>query len=57
MVSRTTDKFWKCFNRLPPRIQDKANGIYPVWKNDPWNPIFQFKQIHKTLPITQFVLA
>jgi hypothetical protein len=51
MESHTSEKFWKCFDELPAQIQIKAKALYPRWKDDPWDPVFQFRQIHTTLPI------
>jgi hypothetical protein len=39
------------FNDLPLHIQRKARESYRLWKEDPFNPGLQFKQIHPIKPI------
>lgn len=46
MKSFATEKFWKAFEKLPPHIQRKARVSYQLWKENPYHPSLQFKQIH-----------
>lgn len=51
MISQTTSKFWKCFERLPPEIQEAAQKAYQQWQQDPYHNSLKFKHVHPTLPI------
>lgn len=51
MKSFTTGRFWKTFEKLPPHIQRKARASYQLWKENPYHPSLQFKQIHPNKPI------
>ncbi len=51
MISHTTERFRKAFRELSPQVQRRGRQIFRMWKNDPWHPIFHFKQIHPTKPI------
>jgi len=49
--SYATEKFWKAFEKLPLHVQNKARNSYRLWKENPYHPSLQFKQIHSTKPI------
>jgi hypothetical protein len=49
--SQATERFWKAYQNLPSHIQRKARETYQVWKQNPYHPSLQFKQIHPTKPI------
>ena len=51
MNSRTTERFRKAFQRLPPHVQRQARAAYRLWKQDPFHSSLQFKQIHSREPI------
>ena len=51
MKSYTTEKFWKAFEKLPSHVQNKARNSYRLWKENPYHPSLQFKQIHSIKPI------
>ena len=51
MVSLTTDKFWKSFEKLPKDIQTRAKKAYELWAADPFHESLQFKRIHSERPI------
>lgn len=51
MKSFTTEKFRKAFEKLPLHIQRKARVSYQFWKENPFHPSLQFKQIHTIKPI------
>jgi mRNA-degrading endonuclease RelE of RelBE toxin-antitoxin system len=51
VTSFATEKFWKAFEKLPPRIQRKARASYQLWKKNPYHPSLQFKHIHTVKPI------
>jgi len=49
--SKTTDKFWKCYQALPKQIRKKARQAYTHFERDPWYPGLHFKRVHSSLPI------
>ena len=51
MKSVTTNKFRKCLEKLPTRIQAKARSAYHLWLENPNHPSLQYKQIHSMSPI------
>jgi len=51
VISRVTEKFWKCFRALPRDIQDKEKDAYTLFREDPWYPSLNFKRVHSSLPI------
>lgn len=51
MKSHATKRFRKAFQDLPPHIQRKARETYQFWKQNPYHPGLQFKQIHARKPI------
>jgi hypothetical protein len=51
MISRTTDGFWKLYERLPEQVQHRAKVAYQRFQQDPHHPGLQFKQVHETQPI------
>ncbi len=51
MNSKTTDRFWKCFHKLPEKIKKEAKKSYKIFKNDPFHPSLHYKRIHSTRPI------
>lgn len=51
MTSRTTKRFRKALQELPPRIQRQAKEAYDLWKQDPHHRSLQFKRVHPTKPI------
>jgi hypothetical protein len=51
VISRATEKFWKCFRALPRDIQDKAKDAYTLFRDDPWYPSLNFKRVHSSLPV------
>lgn len=51
MKSRTTNKFWKCYNDLPVEIKEKARETYQQFQKDPYHPGLHFKRIHSNRPI------
>lgn len=51
MISKATEKFWKCFRVLPRDIQDKAKDSYALFREDPWYPSLNFKRVHSSLPV------
>lgn len=46
-MHRTTDRFWKCFEKLPADIQDLAEDNFELLKNDPKHPSLHFKKVSK----------
>jgi hypothetical protein len=51
MISRTTDDFWKCYDKLPEQVRKEAKNAYRNFKNNPYHPGLHFKRIHSTRPI------
>jgi hypothetical protein len=49
--SRTTERFRKCFKRLPAQIQQRARKAYKLFQEHPDHPGLRFKRVHLTEPI------
>lgn len=49
MKSRTSTRFWKCYERLPVRLQRLAQKNFALWKLSPLHPFLQFKEIKPRL--------
>jgi hypothetical protein len=43
--SRTHQRFWDCFEKLPPNVQETAREKYLLWQRDPFHPPLQFKPL------------
>ncbi len=46
VISVTTDRFRKAFDRLPLTIKYKAKRSYSLWQTDPYHPSLNFKQVY-----------
>jgi hypothetical protein len=46
-MHRTSDRFWKCFEKLPSHIQELAEDNFELLKNDPRHPSLHFKKVGK----------
>jgi len=46
-MHRTSDRFWKCLEKLPSRIQELADFNFELLKNDPRHPSLHFKKVGK----------
>jgi hypothetical protein len=46
MESRTTERFRKSFDILPPKIKIDAKKVFKNWKSDPYHKSLKFKKIH-----------
>ena len=51
MKSRTTDRFWKCYDLLHADIKKRAKEAYSQFLKDPYYPSLYFKRVHSTRPI------
>jgi len=51
MKSRTTRRFRKAFEKLPPHVQQEAREAYELFLLDAHHPGLRFKQVHATRPI------
>ena len=51
MTSRTTERFRKCFKRLPAQIQQRTRDAYKLFQEHPNHPGLRFKRVHPTEPI------
>jgi len=49
--SVTTERFRKCFEKLPRAVQEKARRSYRTWKDEPYHASLNYKQIHAIKPI------
>ena len=46
-MHRTSDHFWKCFEKLPSHIQELAEDNFELLKNDPRHSSLYFKKVGK----------
>jgi len=46
-MHRTTDRFWKCFEKLPKPIQEFSQRTFTSLKTNPSHPSLHFKKIGK----------
>jgi hypothetical protein len=44
-MHRATDRFWKCFEKLPESIQDLSNRSFQLLKTNPRHPSLRFKKV------------
>jgi hypothetical protein len=51
VTSRTTERFRRAFQKLPPNVQRQARAAYRLWKQDPFHPSLQSKLVHSREPI------
>jgi len=49
--SHTTRRFRKLLERLPADIKQQAKEAYKLFKQDPYHPQLNFKQVHQNQPI------
>jgi hypothetical protein len=45
VTSRTTRRFWACFDALAPEVQKQARRKYHLWQHDPFHPSLHFKEL------------
>lgn len=45
MIHRTTPRFWRSYEALPPDVQKIADKNFELLKQDPRHPSLQFKRI------------
>lgn len=48
MISRTTEQFWICYNKLPVQIKKEAKKAYSLFIKDPYHTGLHFKRVHST---------
>lgn len=46
-MHRTTERFWECFNKLPPSVQTISKRNFELLKKDPSHPSLHFKKVGK----------
>ncbi len=46
-MHRTTDRFWKCFDKLPERVQKTSKQNFQRLKRNPSHPSLHFKKVGK----------
>jgi len=51
VTSRTTERFRKALEQLPPAIQERARRAYRLFRRDPSHPSLRFKPVHANRPI------
>ena len=51
MISKTTTKFWRYYEKLPEEIKKKARKMFKIFREDPYHPSLRFKRIHSIKPI------
>jgi hypothetical protein len=51
LKSIATERFWKCFDRLPEQTKSQAKKSFQRWKENPNHPSLNFKKIHSAKPI------
>lgn len=51
MLSVTTERFRKCYSKLPDDIKQQVKSAYVLWKKNPQHPSLHFKLVHNSEPI------
>jgi len=51
MISRTTTRFWKYYEKLPEEIKEKSKETFKLFQKDPFHPSLHFKRVHSSKPI------
>ncbi|MEQ8190435.1 MAG: hypothetical protein ABRQ39_20890 [Candidatus Eremiobacterota bacterium] len=51
MNSYLMDDFLSYFEKLPQKVKEIARKNYRLWRQNPYHPGLQFKQIHSVEPI------
>lgn len=46
-MHRTTDRFWRCFERLPEPVRKVARKNFELLKTNPLHPSLHFKKVGK----------
>ena len=46
MNSKTTQRFWKCFEALPTEVQAIAREKYKLWRDEPFHASLHFKELY-----------
>jgi len=57
MISHTTQRFRKLFEKLPKNIQRQGKDAYKKFRVDPYHPGLHFKSVHSTRPIYSVRIA
>jgi len=40
-----TERFWRCFNKLPEKVQEKATKQFRLLQDNPFHPSLHFKKV------------
>jgi hypothetical protein len=51
LISKTTDRFWKCYTELPVEIKKSSKQAYKLFIQNPYHPGLHFKRIHSQRPV------
>ncbi len=46
-MHQTTNRFWKCLEKLPESVQDTSKQSFQLLKANPWYPSLHFKKVGK----------
>ncbi len=49
MISKARRSFWDKFAALPTPIQQIATSKFQIWRQEPFHPSIQFKEIRQSL--------
>jgi hypothetical protein len=49
LISRTQEDFWRCFNALPPSIQQQARVRFRRWQEDAFDASLHFKPLSRDI--------
>lgn len=47
MKSKASRRFWECYGRLPPAVQQLAVKAYALWRRNPRHPSLHFKRLDR----------
>lgn len=46
-MHKTTSRFWKCFEKLPEDVKQRAKEQFELLKQNPYHPSLHFKKVGK----------
>jgi hypothetical protein len=51
VTSRTTERFWREYERLPTEVKEHARAAYRLFQQDPHHPSLRFRRVHQVEPV------
>jgi len=51
IISHTTERFHKTFEKLPDYVKKQARTAYKQFCEDPYHPSLHFKKVHQAKPV------